>query len=132
MRLYQYEFKIFRYHFIPFSNISSLYLDVACQKKSLEQLRLKLSMEISSRKTSAPYGTSIGSVLDEMGIIIGQLDIVSPQIYTIIDQRMRIVITRVSENIEIRRLSIPYNRQEFPNESMVAGEIGLLQAGETG
>jgi len=75
---------------------------------------------------------SVGSLLGELGILIGQLDMVSPPINTIIDKSMRIVITRISEIIETRQLIIPYDRQELPNESMAAGEVRLIQAGKSG
>jgi hypothetical protein len=124
----------FRYFFITLLLIAVSSGLIGCNLS--EENPTTITIEIidgdKMQEVSLLEGTSTGTALDEMGIILGQLDRVSPPLNTMLDTGIRIVITRVTERIETRQQIIPYDRQELPNESMAAGEVHLIQAGKNG
>jgi resuscitation-promoting factor RpfB len=65
-------------------------------------------------------------------IILSQTDRVDPPAFTTLKAGMDIVVTRVSEEFETQQIIVPFERQEWRNESLTSGETRLVQAGQNG
>jgi hypothetical protein len=106
----------------------------ACQPVQVDHsiITITVLVEGSKQEISLPTGSTVQVALDATALTLGQLDRISPPIYTTLTEDTEIVITRVLEMYETQQWDIHFERQELPNESMPAGESRLIQAGQIG
>lgn len=75
---------------------------------------------------------TVDDVLRQAGVTLGDLDRVNPQRYNRVSQGMTITVVQIAEKTVIEQVTVPYERQTAPNDSLPAGETRLLQAGVNG
>jgi hypothetical protein len=76
--------------------------------------------------------STVQQALTAAGVSLSQTDRVDPPVYTRLTEGLAISVTRVHEEFETQQVIIPFERQELHNESLPAGEIRLVQAGQNG
>jgi resuscitation-promoting factor RpfB len=79
--------------------------------------------------------TDVATVRDALAqaeIELGELDRVEPDLYVQIGPEMTIRVIRVAENIEVERVTLPFERQVVVNEALPNGERRLVQLGANG
>jgi len=81
---------------------------------------------------SLPQGSTVSDAIQATDIELSLNDKVSPPGYTVLDDAMEIIVTRVVEHIEIANVVLPFERQILKNESIPEGEVRLLQPGKNG
>jgi hypothetical protein len=74
----------------------------------------------------------VQQALTAAGISLSQTDRVVPPAYTLLKEGLTITVTRVREEFETQQVIIPFERQEWHNESLLIGETRLVQAGQNG
>lgn len=106
----------------------------ACQAPQAQETSLTVSVSAdgTTRPVNVPAGSVVQAALEAANVSLGQLDRVSPPVYAVLTEGSGIVVTRVREEYNTRTETIPFERQELPNESMTAGEERLIQAGQNG
>ncbi|GMQ78543.1 MAG: hypothetical protein BMS9Abin02_1061 [Anaerolineae bacterium] len=91
-----------------------------------------VSADGESNELLVETGT-VRTVLEEMGIILGDLDMVDPPLFTPITKNLSISVIRVSESLELVKQTVPFRRRTVRNESMSATDPPLIiQAGFPG
>jgi Tol biopolymer transport system component len=101
---------------------------VGCQ----EQPR-QLFIEVDhSRRAVTTEAVTVRDALAAAGVSLGPLDRVSPDLYVETEPGMVITVTRVEEQFETTRVSVPFERKTVTNEALPAGETRLIQLGVNG
>ena len=86
--------------------------------------------ETQSISTSA---TTVRQLLDEIDLELGELDEVSPPLFTPLEVETAVSITRVTESLEVIQQAVPFERKIVRSESMEADdEPVIVQAGQDG
>ena len=75
---------------------------------------------------------TVRELLDAVGVDLGQMDRVEPDLYVRASAGMSVVVTRVTETFETERQSIPFGHETVKSEGLPEGELRLLQAGSNG
>jgi WD40 repeat protein len=76
---------------------------------------------------------NVRELLEEAAITLNDADLVDPPLFTPLVNGMSIIITRVTESVEVIEQSIPYQRRTVRNESMQADDPPIIvQAGQPG
>jgi hypothetical protein len=84
------------------------------------------------RQTLTTEATTVREALAEADVVLGSLDRVNPDLYVQLEPGLVIVVTRVSEETERERKTIPFERQTVVNEALAPGETRLAQLGVSG
>ncbi len=83
--------------------------------------------------TLTTEAANVRELLEETGITLGDLDEVTPPLFTLLENDLTVQVVRVREEIEIIPQSIPFERQIVRSESLEADDPPvILQAGKTG
>jgi hypothetical protein len=77
-------------------------------------------------------GTTVANVLAQAGITLGELDRVTPPLYSLVADGSTLRVIRVRESFEVEQVAIPFQRQIVHNEALPPVETRLIQAGEEG
>ncbi len=85
-----------------------------------------------SRQTLITGAETVRDALAEANINLGPLDRVKPDLYVQLESGLTIIITRVREETETQRESIPFERQTVVNEGLAPGETRIAQLGVHG
>ncbi len=85
-----------------------------------------------SRQTVTLEGGTVREALEQAEVELGQLDRVRPDLYTQLEPGLTIVVTRVREDLETERETLPYERQIVVNEALAPGESRMAQLGVNG
>ena len=80
---------------------------------------------------TAPYLT-VRELLSVLGLTLGSLDQVEPDLYMQVIEGMTIVVTRVTETFDTERQALPFAHNTVRSEAIPEGEHRLLQAGSNG
>jgi hypothetical protein len=106
----------------------------ACLSPQVQQADIHVGIlaDGTSRQISVAAGSSVQDALTVAGLTLSQADRVDPPAYTVLSDGAIIAVTRVREEFETRQVTIPFDRQEWRNESLPAGETRLVQAGQNG
>lgn len=75
---------------------------------------------------------TVREMLAQLGIVLGPLDRVEPDLYMPVATGMRVIVTRVEESFETERQALPFAHQTVRNERVPEGERRLLQTGSNG
>jgi hypothetical protein len=75
---------------------------------------------------------TVGELLTLVGVALGPLDRVEPDLYVQLSPGIRVVVTRVQETFETERQTLPFAHQTVRNEGVPEGEHRLLQTGRNG
>jgi hypothetical protein len=123
-----------KFHFPISVLIITILVLSACQTSSEEPSLITVTVVSDGRALvmNLPSGSTVQTAVEAAALSLGQLDRISPPIYSNLIEGTEIVITRVQEEYETEQQEIPYERQELPNESMAAGESLLIQVGKNG
>ncbi len=75
---------------------------------------------------------TVGEFLDQVDIIVGELDVVSPPPFTQISDGIQITVRRVTEETYCEDRELPYQRKTLVDERLEAGAEVLFQPGVNG
>ncbi len=84
------------------------------------------------RRAVTTDAATVRDALAVAGVSLGPLDRVSPDLYVETEPGMVITVTRVEEQFETTRVSVPFERKTVTNEALPAGETRLIQLGVNG
>ena len=101
---------------------------IGCQEQP-QQLFIEVD---HGRQAITTEAATVRDALDMAGVSLGPLDRVSPDLYVETEPGMVIVVTRVEEQFETSRVSVPFDRKTVINEALPAGETRLIQLGVNG
>ncbi len=107
----------------------------ACQPPQVGQqpdILVNVTADGLTQSITLPAGSTVQTALDTAGVVLGSSDRISPPVYAVLNDGDEIVVARLREEYETISKTIPFERQELPNESMPAGESRLIQAGQNG
>lgn len=76
--------------------------------------------------------TDVKTVLDDVGIHIGELDRVEPSLDTLIAGDTTVKVTRISEELVSELVELAFKNEIIKNENMDKGRIVVKQKGEAG
>lgn len=113
---------------------SALILLAACTgTRSISgDLRVSVVADGQTHAVRVPAGASVQAAVDAAGIVLGELDRLTPPAFTVLQDGDTVQVTRISERFEIETSAVPFERQTLRNEALPEGETRLLQAGENG
>ncbi len=77
-------------------------------------------------------GSTVDQALEEANILVENLDITEPPLYTVLQEGDKIQVTRVIETFVTEEVEVPFEKQVVRSESVGEGESLLLQTGENG
>ncbi len=112
-------------------------LTVSCSEPVIERATdsnfiVDVTVDGASQELVVRKG-SVRDVLGEMGIDIGESDIVDPPLFTPVTEDLFVAVIRVSESLELMEQIVPFQRRSVRNESMSANDPPLIiQAGTPG
>ncbi len=75
---------------------------------------------------------TVRDVLDENGVILGELDRVEPDLWVETTPDMTVTVVRVEEKLEAVREVVPFEHKTIKSEAMAEGETRLIQPGANG
>ena len=75
---------------------------------------------------------TVGDLLSRVGITLGSLDRVDPDLYVLVSAGMQVKVTRVKEEFEAEQQMLPFAHQTMRSERVAQGERRLLQTGSNG
>jgi len=75
---------------------------------------------------------TIGDLLSRVGVTLGSLDRVDPDLYVLVSPGMQVKVTRVKEEFETKQQTLPFTHQTVRSERVAQGERRLLQTGSNG
>jgi hypothetical protein len=109
-------------------------LGIGCQPSQPAQVLVPvlISADGNTLAFDIPRGITVQLALESAGIAIGDLDHITPPLYSLITETTQITIIRVEEVFEIIQEQIPYDRQELLNETMPSGDSRIVQVGQNG
>jgi resuscitation-promoting factor RpfB len=86
----------------------------------------------NSRRAVPTDAVTVRDALQAVGVTLGPLDRVVPDLYVETEPGMVIAVTRVEEVFETEQKSVPFQRKTVTNEALPAGETRLVQLGVDG
>jgi hypothetical protein len=75
---------------------------------------------------------SVRDLLEAVGVTLGPLDRVEPDLYVEVTDGMAVTVIRVEERFETEQRSLPFAHKTLRSEAVPEGERRLLQAGTNG
>jgi Tol biopolymer transport system component len=111
-----------------------LYPVAACQKKDKQSIQSPLIILVADgqeRHFRANVET-VGELLAEVGVTLGDLDQVRPATYTAISDGLTITIVRVRHEMVTQERLIPFEEQIVYDASLPPEEQRILDAGQNG
>jgi hypothetical protein len=103
-------------------------LGMACQTQP-HQIFIEVD---GGRQALTTQAATVREALAEAKVELGLQDRVKPDLYTHLEPGLIIVVTRVKEEIKLKREVIPFERQTITNEALATGETRLSQLGVNG
>ncbi|MCH7663710.1 MAG: G5 domain-containing protein [Chloroflexi bacterium] len=106
----------------------------ACGAPSVQRgdILVNLTVDGMERQYSVSAGSSARQAFIAAGIEVGLLDRSEPPLYTVLTAGSEVRLIRVTEELEIEVVVIPYETQTLRNESLPEGKRRLVQTGENG
>ena len=93
---------------------------------------VRITADGSTGEISVPSGSTVQDVLDAAGISVATQDRTEPALFTVITEEVEIRIIRVTEELLIEEITIPFDKQLVRNEALPEGETRLIQPGVNG
>lgn len=115
-------------YFILFLFTLTLFAATACQRGDV-RVFIEVDHGMLTHRTLV---TTVGQVLQEANIELGDLDRVKPDLYVQIQPEMKIQVIRVTESTEVTSNVLPYEQRVVINEALPTGEQRLAQLGVNG
>lgn len=104
----------------------------AQQFANLEPVSATITIDGESRNLTTS-SANVRELLEEASITLNDADLIEPPLFTPLTNGMSVVVTRVTESVEVIEQSIPYQRRTVRNESMQADDSPIIvQAGRPG
>jgi hypothetical protein len=104
---------------------------VTCGQPQPMQVRLVADGQEQWLRVTSPDFT-VRRLLDAMGLTLGSLDRVEPDLYVQLVDGMKIVVTRVEERFDSERQVLPFEHKTVRSEGLPEGQRRLLQPGANG
>jgi resuscitation-promoting factor RpfB len=95
-------------------------------------ITVSVQADRSQQELTVAPGTTVANVLAQAGIELGDLDRVTPPLYSLVAAGTTVRVIRVIETFEVEQIAIPFQRQIVHNEALPLDETRLVQAGEEG
>lgn len=112
------------------SLLLTLLLTTACE---IQRSQATVFIEVDgTRQTLRTEAGTVREALAEIEVELGPLDRVEPDLYVGLEPGLTIVVTRVREEIETERETVPFERQTVVNEALAVGETRIAQLGTNG
>lgn len=114
--------------------ITCLFFFSSCSPPQVTQGKITITVTADgkSSQVTIPAGSSVQDALTKAELSLGNLDRVNPPAYTVLSDGAEIQIIRVREEFETQQEIIPYEQNQWKNESLPAGETRMVQAGSNG
>ncbi len=96
---------------------------------TLEPLEVHIRADGVVKSAQVEGGATVAQAIAAAGLQLGALDRISPPLFALASAGSEIVITRVREEFEIERVTLPFEQQTVRSEMLAAGTRRLLQAG---
>jgi resuscitation-promoting factor RpfB len=100
----------------------------ACQT----QRSVLIQADGQSRLVAVSRAETVGDVLQEAGLTLGEKDRVTPDIYARLPRSGSITVVRVRQRTEIELETLPFGRTALLDDFLPKGETRLVQTGVTG
>jgi hypothetical protein len=107
-------------------------LGTACKAEEEPAYTVTLIADGRQRTFDFPQVMTVSDVLRRADITLNERDRVNPPDFTLITDGMTITVVRVSEDVIIEQVTIPFERRTTRNDSIPTGQTRLLQAGVNG
>jgi hypothetical protein len=106
----------------------------SCQSPRLTRGEMTVSLTAAgeTKDVRVPAGSTVEDALKAAGYEPGNLDKVTPSLFTVLKEGDQIEYVQVKENFETEDQVVPYERQVVRNESLPEGETRLIQSGSNG
>jgi hypothetical protein len=93
-----------------------------------------ITLMVDGRERAITQSTSVtvGELIRQQEIELGELDEVNPPIYSQVVDGMRITVARVREETSCEEVEVPFQSRTIPNEALEEGQTRLAQPGVTG
>ncbi len=106
----------------------TIILSAACQTQPTQ-----IFIDVDGgRQSLTTEAKTVRNALDEANVVLGPLDKVGPDLYVELEPGMVVVVTRVTEEIETERNTVPFEKQTVVNEALAPGDTRLAQLGVNG
>lgn len=104
---------------------------VACGEP--EPMQITLSADGQEQLLHVVGGdATVRDVLEAVGVTLGSLDRVEPDLYIKVIEGMTVIVTRVEETFESKRQPLSFTHKTVRSEAVPEGERRLLQTGANG
>jgi resuscitation-promoting factor RpfB len=100
--------------------------------QSQEKISVPVTVDGSTKEISLQAGTSVENALKAAGVTLGNLDQVTPALYTILNKGDAIQVVRIREEFVTTQEIIPFERQTVRTELLPDGQTRISQPGENG
>lgn len=115
-------------YLLAFAAILLLALSSECRQT---ERRVLLAVD-GERRWVTTEAATVGAVLEEAGVRLGELDRVQPPAYTPLEAEMLIEVIRVREQRVTEERTVPYERQIRRDATLPRGESRVVQLGRNG
>jgi len=105
-----------------------------CTPSSSTPIVLNITVEADGKEIviQVPEGTTAQAALGSANITLGNLDRIEPPGYTVLQDGLTVVVTRVREVFNVQEVTIPFEKTTLNNETLPDGQTLLVQAGVNG
>lgn len=104
----------------------------ACSQPQPVHVTLHADGQQQILRVTAPSALAVRDLLSATGVSLGPLDRVEPDLYVEVAADMEVVVTRVEEQFEVDRETLPFAHKTVRNEALAEGVRRLLQVGSNG
>jgi Tol biopolymer transport system component len=127
-KLHRFVSRANRETLVPILLLLTVFLIAACQTQP-NQIFIEVD---GGRQSLTTEATTVRAALAEANIVLEPLDKVNPDLYVQLEAGMVIVVIRVTEEVELERQIVPFEKQTIVNEALPPGETRLAQLGVNG
>ncbi len=75
---------------------------------------------------------TVSDILAANNITLGEFDLISPSVDSVVTDNMQIEITRVSYSTEEKTTPLPFSKEKRPSSEMIKGKTKIIQEGVNG
>lgn len=109
-----------------------LLADCAPPKTAAPDISIFIVADGTRQTLTVPGGTTVAGALDRAGLTLGDLDRVTPPLYSLLADGATVRLIRVRESFNVEDVDVPFEKQVVRNEAMPADETRIFQTGKDG